>query len=146
MDPTDDLQPEPAPDPLRQLTVHWFTVIGVALLAMGLLIGMTPVNAGDLQCGSPFSAEDAGSPETCGIEGGLAGRRATALALLGGGVVFLVAAVTVRTPRDRPARPPRWTLANRPSPAMRKLAADGAGSGGDPVGSASSAPVASPPP
>ena len=68
-------------------------------------VGVTPANSSNYNCGSPFFANTSGGfsgdaltdegDSACQIEGGLANRRATALALLAAGGVFGVAAIII---------------------------------------------------
>jgi hypothetical protein len=109
----------------RRLTLQWFAMIGLALLAMGLVLGVTPANSDDDECGSAFFPTDAHGTdeEACAFAGGLAERRAWGLALVTGGLVFLVGAYAARIRDPDGPRAPRRTLANRPAPALRKAEA-----------------------
>lgn len=87
-------------------------VIGVALLVMGLIVGLFPANSGAVACGSPFFPSDSldevvfprnsldeAIKRECNLGGGLAARRAVAVGLLAGGLVVIVGAAIL--PDDR---------------------------------------------
>ncbi len=70
---------------------------------------------------SGTGAQDLGADaDMCASEAGLVERRAWGLALVTGGVVFLVGVYMTRTPDQRKQRAPRWTVANRAAPGLRK--------------------------
>ena len=82
---------------------------------MGLVLGFGPVAIGNdysgdgFDCGSAFIVNNEGltdlGHETCEINGGGAGRRLTALALLGAGVVLFAGGFWVAAGRIDPPQP-----------------------------------------